>query len=313
MQRMKSFLTVGVLCSMPGTALATWAPSHYRCTFDQLDATRAEGRQKWAMRGANLNPYNRPGGRDGRFWANIYTDEARRAKDQYGTWLYPVYVDPDDSYQPWKGPGAPGTASQSSSAIEIENLDPKLKSVQILQDGICEPGCYTPNQNILFSDGPVAIGEAQRLGRDDLMTLSPGASFDKIELINNKVLHYTLDQRPAKQQILTFRMASGGHLSVTTEHPIVTPEGNLKRAREFLPGEHLIKQDGTLDEIVNVEEDFWTGRTINLKPTTTDLTSNILVAQGYLNGSGRFQSEYVEELNRLILRQNIPDELIPRS
>lgn len=313
MQKLSYVLSAGLLCCMSGSALASWAPSHYRCSFDQLDATRGEGRQKWAIRSAGVNPYNRPGGRDSRFWANIYTEEARQAKDQYGTWLYPVYVDPDDGYQPWKGPGAPGTPYQSSSASEIENLDPKLKAIQILQDGICEPGCYIPNQTILFSDGDMAIGQAQKSGRDDLMTLSPNASFEKIELIKNSVLYYTLDPHPVKQKILTFRMASGGHLSVTTEHPLVTTEGSLKRAREFAVGEHLLQQDGSPDEIVTIDNDLTTVRTFNLKPVTTDLTSNILVAQGYLNGSGRFQSEYVEELNRLILRHNVPDELIPRS
>jgi len=312
MKKLTLFAAVG-LSFYASPALATWAPSHYRCSFDQLDATRGEGRQKWAMKSADANPYNRPGPRDNRFWANIYTEEARTAKDNYGTWLYPVYVDPDNGYEPWKGPGAPGSPYAGASASQIESLDPKLKAVQIIQDGICEPGCYTPDQRVLFADGPVEIGLAQKRGLTDLMTLSPQSAFGRIELIKNQVLYYTLDQKAAQQKILTFRMASGGHLSVTLEHPLVTSVGSLKKARELQIGEHLIKQDGNQDEIVEVEEQQWTGRAYNLKPITTDLTSNILVAQGYLNGSGRFQSEYVEELNRVILRQNVPDELIPRS
>lgn len=294
-------------------ALAAWAPSHYRCSFDQLDATRGEGRQKWAMRSATLNPYNRPGTRDNRFWANIYNDAANEAKRDHGVWLYPVYVDPDDGYSPWKGPGGPGTPSEHMSASQIENLDAKLKPIHIIQDGICEPGCYTPDQHVLFSEGPVEIARAQRSGRDDLMTLSPDSVFGKLELFRNTVLYYTLDQRPATQQILTFRMASGGKLSVTLEHPLVTSAGSLKKARQFSIGEHLIQQDGSQDEIVDIEDQMWTGQAYNLKPITTDLTSNIVIAQGYLNGSGRFQSEYVEELNRILLRQNVPDALIPSS
>jgi hypothetical protein len=51
----------------------------------------------------------------------------------------------------------------------------------------------------------------------------------------------------------------------------------------------------------------------NLKPTTTDLTSNILVAQGYLSGSVRYQNEYIKYLNRVLLRHNIPSSVIART
>lgn len=309
-------LNILVMTGMLGVATqadAAWTPSHYRCTFDQLDATRGEGRQKWAMKWAAANPYNRPGTQDARFWANIYTTEAREAKDQHNIWLYPVYVDPDNGYQPWKGPGGAGTGTSDFSAAQLQNIDGKFKPIQVLQDGICEPGCYTPDQKILFEQGAVEIGTAQKAGLSDLMTLSPQASFANILLIKNSVLYYTLDQKPAPQQILTFQMASGGHISVTTQHPLVTQLGSIKKANDFLVGESLVKQDGQPDEIMSIEAETWTGRVYNLKPVTTDLTSNILVAQGYLNGSGRFQSEYIEELNRVLIRHNVPDALIPSS
>lgn len=292
---------------------AAWAPSHYRCTFDQLDATRGEGRQKWAMKWAAANPYNRPVVQDSRFWANVYSTEAKEAQTLHNVWLYPVYVDPDDGYQPWKGPGGVGTGTNDFNAVQLQNIDGKVKPIQVLQDGICEPGCYTPNQQVLFEQGPVEIATAQKLGLSDLMTLAPQSSFAKITLIKNSVLYYTLDQKPAPQQILTFLMASGGHLSVTTQHPLVTQLGSMKKAQDFLVGESLVKQDGQADEILSIQEQTWIGRVYNLKPTTTDLTSNILIAQGYLNGSGRFQSEYVEELNRVLIRNNVPDALIPSS
>ena len=36
-----------------------------------------------------------------------------------------------------------------------------------------------------------------------------------------------------------------------------------------------------------------------------------LVAQGFLNGSANFQSKFVEELNRVILRNTVPNDVIP--
>jgi len=311
MNGLKIVIGIGLL-GWAGLASASWAPSHYRCSHDQLDPTRAEGRQKWALRCATENPYNRAGGRDSRFWSLLYSAESKDAKDKYNIWLYPVYVDPDNAYDPWRGPG--GSAAESGlSAEQIMNTNCRLKPIQILQDGICEPGCYTPDQTVLFEQGPIPIASAQEKGLTDVMTLAPEASFPRLALFKNSVLYYTLDPKPVKQKILTFRMASGGNLSVTTEHALVTDSGSLQKAREFRIGDHLVRKDGTADEIVDIESMDWTGRTYNLKPTTTDLISNILVAQGYLSGSGRFQSEYVEELNRLLIRHNLPDSLVPRG
>jgi hypothetical protein len=222
-----------------------------------------------------------------------------------------VFVDPNSGYEPWKGPGAPGTTTAGFTGDQIFALAFNTKPVQILMDGVCEPGCYTPDQKVLFQGGPLSIHKAQAGGADDLVTLSKDASMDKVTLAPTTVERYTVDKDAARQEILRFRMKSGGRLSVTLEHPLVTTEGSLKKAKEFVVGERLVRQDGTPDEILSIQSESWFGKAYNLRPVSTDLTSNILVAEGYLNGSARFQSEFVEELNRLIIRTNVPDELIP--
>jgi len=298
-----------------------WIPTYYRCTFDQLDPSRAIGRFQWANRHSLANMYRVPDSRgnvarrDKGFLSEKYALEGQNTNEEGKTAVYPVYVDPttlvDGEAKPWIGPGGPGTASASLLGPELVNLDYTIKPRDILNDGLCEAGCYTPDQKVLFETEELPISVAQRLGRADLLTLSPDSTLGKIELIKNPVLHYTMDQKPAQQRILTFHTESGGKLSVTTEHPLVTRDGAIKRAKLFTLGEHLVRQDGSFDEIVDIEDAMWMGRVYNLKPVSTNLTANILVAQGFLNGSGRYQSEYVNELNRIILRDNVPDELIP--
>lgn len=72
-----------------------------------------------------------------------------------------------------------------------------------------------------------------------------------------------------------------------------------------------MREDGSPDRIISVSRERWFGKAYNIRPKTTDLLSNILVAQGYLNGSVRFQNEFVEDMNRIILRKNIPHDAIP--
>ncbi|SDE62561.1 Hint domain-containing protein [Myxococcus virescens] len=290
-----------------------WFPVNYRCSNDLVNADQAEGRQKWAKRYQQQNPYGATawGGLDMRFWNSSYSMEAFNAAAA-GYWLYPVYVDPNNMYAPWKGPGASGTPTASYTGAQIQNNVPyTFKPAHIQMDGLCEPGCYTPDQKILLSDGAMGIREALESGRTDLVTLSPGASFGALSFMKNRVEHYTLDRDATKQEILTFRTRSGGALRVTTEHPLVTPDGTLKRARELGVGDSLVDRHGQADEIVSLDTKWEYTRAYNVRPATTDFTSNIIIAQGYLNGSQRFQSEYVAEMNRMILRGNVPEVLVP--
>ncbi|WNG20720.1 hypothetical protein [Cystobacter fuscus] len=312
---------MAILGSAAQASATTWAPSEYRCTFDQLTSDKSHGRVRWAQTQANKNLYMYKGGaaagkKDSRFWGSQFTEDATNAYELYQIYIYPVYADPATGYEPWIGPGAYGSqaAVTASSWLltgeQLAQLGHLEKPADVLHDGVCEPGCYAPDQTLLFETGEQSISGAQSIGRADLVTLSPDATFDNLTFIANPIENYTLDKAPAKQDILDFSMESGGHLSVTEHHPLVTSEGAVSKAMDFIPGEYLVKQDGSFDKIVSIERRQWFGKVYNVRPVSRDLTSNILVAQGYLNGSIRYQSEYVEELNRIILRNNVPEEFV---
>lgn len=309
----KLLLFSALVTSIASQASATpWAPTHTRCTYDQLNTARGTARTVWASKYRGINPYGlaTPNNRDTRYLSNLNSSTVDDT-DFTKVAIYPVYVDPTVAdFPPWKGPGATGTPTEATPTADLVNLPYTVKPIQIQNDALCEAGCYTPNQKVLFETGEFEIAKAQSIGRTDLLTLAANSNFGKLTLAKNPVLYYTRDDKPASQKILTFRMESGGQVSVTTEHPLVTSLGAVQKSKLFAVGDNLVKQDGSLDQIVSIDEDMWFGQVYNLKPVSTDLTSNILIAQGYLNGSGRFQSEFVEELNRIILRTNVPDELL---
>lgn len=175
----------------------------------------------------------------------------------------------------------------------------------------CESSCFTPEQRVLFSAGEVPILEALQQGREDIMTLSPDATLDDLQLTQGKVYSYTAETRDSEHIIYQVRTVTGGELKVTSEHPVVTSEGQLVQAQQLNVGDELLRQDGTPDRIVSVEKSTHFGKVYNLKPESREQVSNVLVAQGFLVGSARFQNDDVEYMNRIILFRSIPNEVMP--
>jgi hypothetical protein len=176
----------------------------------------------------------------------------------------------------------------------------------------CESGCYAPDQNLRFSDGDVNIVDAMKARRDDLVTLSPDATLDKLTTQTSRVASYTTEIRDAENVIYTLTTASGGSLSVTSEHPILTSEGRLVQAQKLLTGDELLKADGTADPITRIEKTTRFGKVYNIKPVSPEPIPNILIAQGYLVGSARFQNDDVAYINRILLFRTVPEEVMPR-
>jgi hypothetical protein len=106
------------------------------------------------------------------------------------------------------------------------------------------------------------------------------------------------EPRVAKTQAqggLLLHLKSGSQLLVSPAHPLINQEGWMLRAGELSAGDSLMRTDGSLDELLVIEPGH-----DDAQPTPLD---------GYLQGPDTFQSERVEELNRLLMRDNVPDEL----
>lgn len=308
---------------MPASQAYAWVNSP-RCQLDIVGAvSTADARTGWARYWKTMRS-------DATFLTIAASQEINANPDFH---LYPIYTTnegysfrgpgptfpafgvPTGGYLASQGPlGSMFTAGVNGQVpdAEIQNVADSYKPAGVFNEWVCQPGCYTPDQKILFSSkGDVPIAKALKHGFTDLVTLTPDATMDRLLFMDNRVRSYSSDIRDTLQDILIFTMASGGELKVTTQHPLVTETGTIKPALDFQPGEQLVRMDGTTDPIVSIKQISWFGSTFNVRPETTDFVSNVVVAQGYLNGSGRYQFEYLQELNRVILRETIPEDVLP--
>lgn len=176
----------------------------------------------------------------------------------------------------------------------------------------CESSCYAPDQELLFSNGSVPISKAVQEQQTDIITLTPDATLDDIQLQTNHVYSYTSETRDSEHLLYTITTEGGGKLRLTNEHPVVNGEGRMVRAADLKVDDELLRQDGSRERVVSVEKTTHYGKVFNLRPITRDQVSNVLVAQGFLVGSARYQNEDVGFMNRIILQRSVPEDVLPQ-
>jgi hypothetical protein len=179
-------------------------------------------------------------------------------------------------------------------------------------NGFCTSSCYTPDQQVMFADGPQAIVDATNNLTPNMRTLTPSSTLENLQFHTDAVESFTREIHDSTHVIFDIRTASGGELKVTDKHPVVVGSGRIVEARSLKAGDQLIKADGTRDRITSVEKTTHFGKVYNLKPVATNHVANILIAQGFLVGSSRFQNEDVDFMNRIILGRSIPGHVIPQ-
>lgn len=173
----------------------------------------------------------------------------------------------------------------------------------------CTASCYTGDQLLLTEDGEVPFEEAIQSLETKIMTVTDDSDLDNIFLTPQKVKTYTISMRDAEQKIKIFQTESGGELKVTSNHPIVDGDGVIKEAADFKVGEYFISDDGSKDKVVSIKDHKFFGKVYNVRPDSESLKENIVIAQGFLNGSSNYQNDWYGKLNRKILVSSIPNDL----
>ena len=285
-----------LVCVLLGATGASAQVVEGRCASDQLfNNTQANERIEWSLRCGQITAQQA-------FDHRSFFDPSSGSIQPKSLYTYPVFGWPASTASNaivWVAP----TDRNASCTVPYSAAHGGY--ARVVTD--CVIGCYTPEQKLRFSTGEVTIREAMQSHRTDVVTLSPDATMDRLSFQTGQVVAYTADVVDAEQPILNIRTRLGGHLRVTTNHPILDGTGVMKQADAFQEGDELVREDGSLDPIASIEKELYFGKTYNLKPSTYDTTTNIVVAQGFLNGSGRYQDKTVTESNRVLLRQNIPD------
>jgi hypothetical protein len=77
------------------------------------------------------------------------------------------------------------------------------------------------------------------------------------------------------------------------------------KAHTLKKGDRLAKANGTTARLTEVKTVSFTGTVWNVEPASRDKTENILVGQGFLTGSVRFQNEWADEAFRLSRRDDL--------
>jgi hypothetical protein len=297
---LSAFVASAALAGVAGSAAAQLlAPTHIRCQgARETDAPQAAARYQWALHCRYNVPPSPPGqSYTGEQWLtlaseSVYNNPVHAA---YQNRLYPVYFD-FVSGQSWEAP---------TNATAACTVRPDYAT----NAGLCVQGCYVEGTALQFADGPVGIKSALERGKSDLVTLAPTATLDNLDYVTNKVENYTKDMTESWQEIYTLSMKSGKTLRVTGEHPLLGSDGVIRQAQGLLVGQELVRANGAPDPVVAIKVNSEFVKVYNVKPVTTDYTSNIIVAGGYLNGSARYQNEFLDTINSMILRRAFAKQL----
>jgi hypothetical protein len=298
---LSSIATVSLLASTQDIASAQVIEMDFRCAGQTaVSPTQATARYQWALWCRDHIPPTLPPGVSTIAWRAISwltTDSIADYNDPIFAGvrdrLFPIYSRADQLV--WN---APDSATADCSL--------KTNYVNI---GLCVAGCYTEDTPLQFAEGSIAIKSAIDLGKADLVTLAPTATLDNLQYVTNQVHRYSADLQEDWQVIHALTMHSGGSLRVTSEHPLLTSDGIIRQAKSLKVGDNLLLANGKPDPIVKIATNKMFVKVYNVKPVTIDYTTNIVVAGGYLNGSGRYQNEFLNMVNALILRRAITDQI----
>jgi hypothetical protein len=279
-----------------------------RCSNDSLSPSRAHGRLNW------MNQCSSEQSKIQNFFditadyesapQNSYTVSADGRKIQ-GRPTYVTFRNEDGSV--WKAP-SPGVAdytTRSTAGTDATGISCNIpESADIA--GICLSSCVTPSQIIASGNGaalPIKRAYGGMLG--DVMTLSPLSTISKPVLMSTPVKQFITEIDDSEHDIMIFSLASGGSIEYTPNHPVVTADGNLKDAQDFVIGQSFVKKNGDLDEIVKIENIKYFGKVYNVYMQSSVLERNVVVINDYLTGSAYFQNEGHDFVDRQVLRSSL--------
>lgn len=268
----------------------------YRCSQDSLSVTQAKGRYQWMLKCANSVPVIKD------FLEKFDKYESGTGKSAglmyQGHSLYATFM--NRATKPEKVWKAPTDANAACTVPET-----------VYVAAVCTASCATPEQMILSQQDagsklaytPIVDSWQQKFAY--VATLQSKAALDSKRVVRTKVDSWVTEMMDGEHEILNFTMKSGGVIRLTPNHPVVTADGRMKTAEEFKAGESLVKVGGEADEIVSIESFNYFGKVYNLFVKSDDLQKNIVITNGYLNGTAFYQNEGAKHLNKQVLRGNL--------
>jgi PKD repeat protein len=289
------------------TTYGVWETDNYcrdyvgfRCSQDSLDNTHASGRYKWMLKCKDKVPVIKE------FldkFDDVHVDSNGKENEKYGFGigangrvLYPTFMNRQGRNkqhqtceQPWVAPTNPDASCNVPSTVYVA--------------AVCLSSCATPEQNIMVEDDAtkslvyMTFGEAWQKKIAFVATLQSESQMSSKDVIHTKVDQWVTELIDTDHEVLEFRMKSGGQLRVTPNHPLLGSDAILRLSSDFKVGDKLVKLGGETDEIVSITSSNYFGKVYNVFVKSAAVHKNIVVTNGYLNGTAMFQNEGAEFVN----------------
>ncbi|MFZ3231202.1 MAG: PKD domain-containing protein [Pseudobdellovibrio sp.] len=268
----------------------------HRCSQDSLNNSQAQGRYKWMVKCENKIPVIKE------FLDNFDTVKGSRTFGINSTSrvLYPTFLVRTISGKEtvWIAP----TTDKSDCVA------PATAYVA----AVCVSSCATPEQQILV-EAKEQINKMKYTSYIDALTqkfsgvgtLSASSTMNSTKVKTTKVEQWVTELLDTEHKILEFHMKSGRSIRLTPNHPVVAANGSMQLAETFKAGDSLVQLGGQLDPITSIVETKYIGKVYNLFVKSAKPLENIVVTNGYLNGTAFFQNEGAVNMNRNLLRQKL--------
>ena len=298
----KNYACVNHAVSLASTDVvpSAWVEERYckqlvasRCSQDSLSNDQANGRYKWLLKCRADVPA---------------IDDFLHAFESYekmtvykmenlvlnGRIVYPTFLDAKG--KPWI---APKTESGSCSVPTGTYIAT-----------VCLASCATPEQMIMGENDKGKLEYASFIDSWQAQFKRVGTLGERSEMNSRAVVKTAVDQWVTElvdgnHQILEFRTRSGGSLRLTPNHPVLAVDGRMKLAGDFKVGDSLVKLGGQRDPIVSIRPLNHYGKVYNLFVKSDEPKRNIVVTNGYLNGTAFFQNEGADQMNRQLFRNRL--------
>lgn len=163
---------------------------------------------------------------------------------------------------------------------------------------ICPEECYTPRQKVLFNNTYQSIEDAYASDSHTITTLSDGATMLSIGTGEQPVEEFTT--KGFDGDVFTVTTDYGQRVEVTGNHPMVSYDGSIVQAGDLKVGDGLLTSTGDVASIASITARQYAGPVWNVNPTSKKKQENILVADGLLTGSLKFQNQWKEDSARLL-------------
>lgn len=284
---MKRMVQILMGLSILGTSIAALAEDDGRCQFMDnkgvIPYEVAERSNAWGV-----------------FCSKLTAAEAAELNKEHKYAIYTgdngrfLITTPPQYFGPTPTPPAVNTAC---------NVYPFLDANFIKRVGVCSAGCYTPDQELQFDGQYMSIERAFARDAKTVTAMSALSTELQPQFAEQSIKSFVTGE--TKETIYTLQGEGGEQLTVTGEHPMVTGDGYLVAARDLKEGDALLGADGHLIVLGRISTRPYSGWVFNVKPQSEKKIENIVVAQGYLTGSNRFQNEWANEAFRLQQRDSL--------